>query len=269
MKALVGTHDIVLITLDTLRYDVAQLLWSQGKLPHFAQVLPDQGWQRRDAPGNFTYASHQAFFAGFLPTPSCPGPHPRLLALRFSGSESIGEQTAVFDSPTIVAGLAARGYHTLCIGGTGFFNKRTPLGKVMPGYFSESHWTPSLGVTDPNSTKNQFELASQCLSQLPSDTPAFAFINVSAMHQPNYFYSSGRSPEAGDDIESHGAALQYVDTQLPILMNAMKSRGPTALILCSDHGTLYGEDGQVGHRLSHEKVWTVPYAEALLFEEAS
>ena len=35
-------------------------------------------------------------------------------------------------------------------------------------------------------------------------------------------------------------------------------------ILCSDHGTLYGEDGYVGHRVAHPIVTTVPYAEIVL-----
>ena len=35
-------------------------------------------------------------------------------------------------------------------------------------------------------------------------------------------------------------------------------------IACSDHGTLYGEDGYVGHRVAHPIVSTVPYAEAIL-----
>jgi hypothetical protein len=36
------------------------------------------------------------------------------------------------------------------------------------------------------------------------------------------------------------------------------------VIICSDHGTLYGEDGHVGHRVAHPAVWTVPYAEFVL-----
>jgi len=44
----------------------------------------------------------------------------------------------------------------------------------------------------------------------------------------------------------------------------MRKRAPTFAIVCSDHGTAYGEDGYRGHRLAHEVVWTVPYAEILL-----
>ena len=36
-----------------------------------------------------------------------------------------------------MSGLRGRGYHTVCVGGVGFFNKLSPLGTVLP---------PMLGV---------------------------------------------------------------------------------------------------------------------------
>src|SRR5207244_10526608 len=110
------------VTLDTLRYDVAAQSCAAGRTPRLAAVLPSGAWERRHAPGNFTFAAHAAFFAGFLPTPAAPGKHPRLFALRFPGSETTAEETAVFDAPDIVAGFRSRGYHTLCVGGVGFFD---------------------------------------------------------------------------------------------------------------------------------------------------
>src|ERR1700730_16953954 len=106
MREIVGTHNIVFITLDTLRYDVAQNMWHQGHTPFLASLLPPDGWEARHTPGSFTYAAHQAFFAGFLPTPVEPGLHPRLFATRFPGSETTTLYTSVFDTPDIVSGLA-------------------------------------------------------------------------------------------------------------------------------------------------------------------
>ena len=133
--SLIGTHDLLLVTLDTLRYDVAQRALDEGMTPTLAAVLPGGRWEERHTPGSFTYAAHHAFFAGFLPTPPGPGPHPRLFAARFPGSETTAATTCVFDAADIVSGLAQRGYHTACIGGVGFFNKRSPLGRVLPGLF--------------------------------------------------------------------------------------------------------------------------------------
>lgn len=262
MRALVGSHDIVFITLDTLRYDVAQEELSAGRTPHFAELFPE-GWEERHSPGSFTYAAHHAFFAGFLPTPATPGGQlqPRHFAAAFPGSETTGPGTLVTEEATLVEGLAARGYRTLCIGGTGFFNQLSALGRVLPGLFQESHWSRELGVSSPDSTRLQFELASRRLPELPPEQRVFLFINISAIHQPNRFYVPGKEQ---DDLESHAAALRYVDGCLPILLNALRRRGPCALIVCSDHGTLYGEDGFTGHRIGHPLVYTVPYAEAIL-----
>lgn len=260
-RSLIGTHDALFITLDTLRYDVARDAMAEGLTPNLAAVAPGGVWEARHSPGNFTYAAHTAFFAGFPPTPISPGAHPRLFAARFEGSETIAPQTCVFDAPDIVTGLAQRGYHTVCIGGVGFFNKQNPLGCALPNLFAESHWSPRLGVTDPNSTENQARLAVEILGRLPKTKRVFLFINVSALHQPNRIFLPGTER---DSVETQAAALAYVDRHLPTVFNAMRRRAPVLAIICSDHGTAYGEDGYFGHRVSHPVVWTVPYAEFVL-----
>jgi Sulfatase len=257
---MIGTHDVLLITFDTLRYDVAQTLFEQGRLPHLAQLMP-QGWEPRHSPGSFTYAAHQAFFAGFLPTPIHPGNHPRPFALSFSGSTTIAPETCVLEASSIPEGLAAKGYHTICIGGVGFFNQQNPLGCVLPNLFQERHWSREMGVTDPRSTENQVCLAGDRLQAIPKTQRIFLFINLSALHQPNYFYLPGAET---DSIESHSAALEYIDRALVPLWQSLRDRAPTYAILCSDHGTTYGEAGYTGHRLAHPNVWTVPYAEFVI-----
>ena len=74
--ALIGTHDVLLLTLDTLRYDVAESARAASQTPNLARWLPDGRWELRHSPGNFTYAAHQAIFAGFFPTPARPGKPP-------------------------------------------------------------------------------------------------------------------------------------------------------------------------------------------------
>jgi hypothetical protein len=260
-RTVVGSHDILLLTLDSLRYDVARDALAGGETPHLAAVLPPGGWEARHSPATFTYAAHQAFFAGFLPTPARPGHHPRLFAPRFARSETTAAATYVFDAPDLVSGLAGRGYHTVCIGGTAFFDKRTALGSVLPGLFAESHWHPGLGVTDRRSTERQVRLAASILAALPPERRVFLFVNVSAVHQPSAIFLPGARR---DSVHTQAAALRYVDRHLPVLLGALRRRGPVLAVLCSDHGTAFGEDGYVGHRLSHPVVLTVPYAEVLL-----
>lgn len=262
MNQIVGSHDILFLTLDTLRYDVAEELCRSGRTPNLAALIPGGRWELRHTPGSFTYAAHSAFFAGFLPTPATPGPHERLFALRFEGSTTTASKTCVLDSSDIVSGLRQRGYHTACIGGVGFFNKKNPLGSVLPSLFEESHWSPETGVTDPRSTENQVALARTIMDRTPKDKRLFLFLNISALHQPNRFYL-----EAGlesDSIRSHAAALEYVDRSLAPLFEAARVRAKTLCIVCSDHGTAYGDDGFSGHRLAHPAVWNVPYAEFVL-----
>jgi glucan phosphoethanolaminetransferase (alkaline phosphatase superfamily) len=58
-----------------------------------------------------------------------------------------------------------------------------------------------------------------------------------------------------------------VDAQLAPLFDIFRARAGALCILCSDHGEAFGEDGFEGHRLAHEVVWNVPYAEFLLRED--
>ncbi|MBL1078635.1 STM4013/SEN3800 family hydrolase [Nocardia sp. 2] len=267
MNEVIGRDDLLLITLDTLRFDVAAELLAAGRLPNLARHLPGGEWEKRHAPGSFTYASHQAIFAGFLPTPATPGPHPRLFAARFEGSETTAGRTFVYDTPDFVTALAAEGYRTVCIGGVGFFNKRGPLGSVLPGLFQDSHWEQEFSVASPISFESQVARAEAVIAALPVQRRLFLFVNVSALHQPNWFHLPGATRDAGDSRETHAAAMEYVDAHIGRLFAAMSGRRRCFTIVCSDHGTAYGDGGFTGHRLGHEAVWTVPYAQ--FFLEAS
>lgn len=266
MNQIVGENDIIMIVFDTLRYDVAVDQFTAGSTPNI-QTLSPAGWQKRHSPGSFTYAAHHAFFAGFLPTPADPQqPGERLFATQFAGSETTGSNTQVFEQATIIEGLKTAGYYTLCVGGVGFFNQQTALSRVFPDMFDQSYWDDSTGVTDPRSTENQIAIARQLLATIPSDQSLFFYLNIAAIHQPNCHYLKGQTV---DDLNSHAAALRYVDSCLPELFDALASRCSSNhdeifLIACSDHGTLYGEEGFIGHRVGHEAVFTVPYFDGLI-----
>lgn len=261
MNEVVKSMDVLFITLDSLRYDAAMEAFEKNLLPNLKRCFPE-GWQKCHSPGSFTYAAHQAFFAGFLPTPVSNPKAERLFAAQFMGSETTGSNTLVFETPDIITGFAQKGFKTACVGGVGFFNKQTALGKVLPSLFQESYWETSFGVTEKNSAQLQFQKAKEIIDTA-RDQPLFLFINVSAIHQPNWFYLQDEKTE--DTIESHKAALQYVDSQMPLLFDALKR--DTFCILCSDHGTAYGEDGYTGHRIGHSSVWDVPLATFIIKKE--
>lgn len=263
MNQVVGTHDILMLCFDTLRYDVSKEEEEAGRTP----VLNSHGgeWEKRHAPGNFTYPSHFAIFAGFLPSPAEPHSLRSRKWLFFPVQAGTGRIPPAgsypFTEATFVQSLANVGYETICIGGVNFFSKRNELGRVFPGYFTKSYWLPTFGCTAPDSTEKQIDFALKKLENYPEDKRIFMYINFSAIHYPNCHYVEGKMK---DDKESHAAALQYVDSQLPRLFQAFQKRGNTLVIALSDHGTCYGEDGYEYHCISHETVYTVPYKHFIL-----
>jgi hypothetical protein len=71
-------------------------------------------------------------------------------------------------------------------------------------------------------------------------------------------------------FDMHSLQAKRVDDRLDVgsfLVAPHAQRVVQARIICSDHGTAYGEDGYWGHRVSHPVVWDVPYAEFILSPE--
>ena len=258
MNQVAGSHDILFICLDTLRYDAAVQEEKAQTTPVLNQYGP---WEKRQAPGNFTYPSHHAMFAGFLPCfydAKTIGDRELLFFPKQGGlGRNIPPGAYGFSGSTIMEGLAEDGYDTWCVGGVSFFDKRSDLGKVFPGYFKKSYWNPSFSCPVKDSTKNQVDFILRKLEKAESSVPLFLYLNVDAIHYPNYFYLDGASH---DSLESHRAALRYVDGQLGRLFEGWKAlRGKTFVICLSDHGTCYGEDDCQFHGINHPVVNTIPY----------
>jgi len=146
----------------------------------------------------------------------------------------------------------------VCIGGVSFFSKRSEIGRVFPSMFRHSYWNPSFSCSAKTSPDRQFEKAAEVLSSFPDTTRIFLYINICAIHYPNRMYLEGAKK---DGLESHAAALRYVDERLPALFSAFQKRGRTFVIACSDHGSCYPEEdgGYLFHGFNHEVVNTVPY----------
>lgn len=258
MNQVVGKMDILLVCLDTLRYDVAAKEEAQGTTP----VLNRYGsWKKCQAPGNFTWPSHHAMFAGFLPADCDAKNLADREMLFFPKQIGMGKKAPRgaygFSGGTIMEGLEKEGYDTWCVGGVSFFDKRSDLGKVFPGYFRKSYWNPSFGCGVKDSTKNQVDFLLKKLDGADPEQNIFMYLNVDAIHYPNYFYLEGSSY---DTAASHGAALRYVDRELGRLFDRWKEKRDEAFVICcSDHGTCYGEDGCQFHGINHPIVNTVPY----------
>ncbi len=298
MGKVVGKCDILFVCLDTLRYDAAVQEEAAGGTP----VLNRYGaWEKRQAPGNFTYPSHHAIFAGFLPSRDDARSIAEKEMLFMPRSMGMGRKLPKgsygFDAPNLVQGLHQDGYDTWCVGGVAFFDKRSQMGQVFPSFFEKSDWNPSFSCPVKDSTRNQVDFILRRLEQNTDPRKIFLYVNVCAIHYPNYFYleegagkadakqesatqepgreepktqKSGRKEPHGaaaartedkkDSLKTHRAALRYVDGQLGRLFDGWKEkRGETFVVCFSDHGTCYGEDGYVFHGVNHPVVNTVPY----------
>ena len=257
MNQIVGTHDILFVCLDTLRYDVAEAEQEAGRTPYINQYGK---WTKCHAPGNFTYPSHHAMFSGFLPskvTATNFMERDLLFFPRGIGMSNITPPGAfAFQGATFIEGLQKVGYHTMCIGGVAFFDKRTDIGRVLPSLFEKSYWNPSFSCPVKESFDNQIAFIDKKVSEIEPEQKIMMYINIDTIHYPNYFYLEGAKK---DSIETHAAALRYVDERIEKLFDIFRRRGKTFVILCSDHGTCYGEDGYQFHCISHEIVYTVPY----------
>lgn len=257
MNEVVGNCHVLFVCFDSLRYDVAYEEQCRGGTP----VLNRYGeWRKCQAPGNFTYPSHQAMFAGFLPVDEGVLNMKNREKLFFSEDIGMGrkapEGAFCFDGATWVEGLARKGYDTYCIGGVSFFDNRTDIGKVMPSYFNHSYWNPSFGCKVKESPENQASFAVRKLEQVLDDRKIMMYINFSALHYPNYFYVEGAKQ---DCKEAQAAGLRYIDAEIERLFDSFRVKGDTFVICCSDHGTCYGEDGVWFHGVNHPIVNTVPY----------
>jgi len=262
MNDIVGKCDILFLCLDSLRYDVAVTQQECGQTPILAQF---GDWRKCHAPGNFTYPSHQAIFAGFFPVDVEVRTMKQRETLFFSEDIGMGrkapEGAYSFRGATFVQGLEIAGYETYCIGGLSFFDKRTDIGKVMPSYFQYSFWNPSFGCKIKDSAANQINCAVKIISKVRREQLIMMYINISALHYPVHFYLEGMKK---DSVECQEAALHYVDGELERLFVAFQQKGDTFVICCSDHGTCYGEEGFLYHGFNHPIVNTVPYKHFML-----
>jgi hypothetical protein len=255
VPALIGSHDVLFVVLDSLRFDVAARAMEDGRTPCLAALFPD-GWEERHSPATFTLPAHTAFFSGFLPTPG-----PRLFRARLPG-RAAEAGCLDFDTETWVEELASRGYRTICVGGVTFFNPGTALGRILSRRFQDAYWRPDFGPASRVSTVRQAELVESLVREAPPTEPFLLFVNVSATHEPTWIFANGTRR---DSANTQAAALEQADAPVGRIVQALVDRGrPLLAIVASDHGDAFGEDGVRGHLIPHETVFTVPFAAAVV-----
>ena len=227
-RELIGSHDVLLVTLDTLRYDVARDALLAGRTPNLARVLPGGRWEAAPLAGQLHVRRAPGVFRR-LPADARPARASTRGCSRraFPAARRRATHTCVFDAPDIVTGLAACGYHTICIGGVGFFNKQEPAGLRAARPVRREPLERSPGRHQPHSTERQVELACDRLQDVAPGQRVFLFLNVSALHQPNCIFAP-----PGDGGLARDASRRAGLRRSPLAAAVRRPCRPRAPVLC-------------------------------------
>ncbi|GAA4936151.1 STM4013/SEN3800 family hydrolase [Streptomonospora halophila] len=291
MDADLATRDVVLVTLDSCRYDTAR----GAHLPALSALGP---LQRAESPGTFTLPAHAAMFTGFLPRP-VEG-HFEIGGQRLG---SIWRSAAArarpldggiaFRAPSLMDHYADQSYRVLGAGGVTFFDPTNPCNS-LPTRFSEFRYfgrdaaSPADAATRVVDREASLtlahvdELAQACLQA----RRFFCFINCPCTHIPYtspaavlteetttllerlYHLHDAKTPhpehrppleatETATLRDMQRCSLEWADARLGRLFDHLAHRRPL-VVVCSDHGEEFGEDGRYGHGHPHPTVTTVP-----------
>lgn len=263
MPARLDPHSVLLITLDSCRYDT----FASAAAPRMKAVGP---LYRAMAPSHFTFGSHASIFVGFTPgvaDVALPYVNPkfgRIFKLGGAASAGVHPPFISLEGRDIVEGFRRKGMATIGSGAVRWFDPDTETGAVLTRPFDKFYYPG-----------NAYSLDAQLdwiISRLVTTSgPAFVFLNIGETHVP-YFHKDAPWDRSynpcvpfgsnNDPIECRRRqtnCLEYVDQRLGELLDLFAAG---TVIICADHGDCWGEDGIWEHGISHPKALEVP----LLFQ---
>jgi len=251
--------DILFITVDSCRYDT----FEAADAPNLKAIGP---LYLAHSPSHFTYGAHASFFMGFTPgvaerSEAYINPKfAKIFKLEGAGFSGFAPAYLSLDGKNIVDGLRKKGYFTIGSGAVGWFNDKTATGKSLTSdfdafYFSGNTYSLRLQLDWINSQMQKTSL------------PKFIFLNIGETHVPYYYENAPWDmtdnpcrPFASDNDSQkcrirQKACLEYIDHQLAPLL---KQFAQSTVLICSDHGDCWGEDGLWEHGIHHLKTLEVP-----------
>jgi Sulfatase len=275
-----GARNLVVVVLDSLRYDS----WLAAKPSSLAAI---GRVERRFSYASWTAPSHYNLLMGLLPHSSpahvYASEYYKRDFLRYS--ERLGIDDIEFKKllPSIFLPTYLRhtlGYGTYARVSMPVLNPFTAINRDFDSY----HLMPAHNDMAAIVEQLHFD----------EDRPSFWLLNVGETHYPYTWPGSdanelphisgvhgvfkhldelraegGETAEFFDETqlkqlhERQIAALEYLDAVLASLIERLPAN--TWLIVTSDHGELFGEDGYFGHGpIAHEKVLEVPFLEGLV-----
>ncbi len=256
------SENVLLITLDSCRYDS----FKKANVKNLRSIGP---LHKAHSPSYFTYGSHAAIWMGFTPgiaNTKQPWLNPkagklfRMANAGFVGDEADGIQLS---GSNIIEGFSKSGYLTIGTGAVGWFDPSTETGAVLGQPFDKFFYPGNTW-----SLKKQINWLNIQFLENNSLKPMFVFLNIGETHVP-YWHEEANWPRDPSPCIPFGgkqcsrresrkrqiACLEWVDLQLEELIKRF-SLG--TIIVCSDHGDCWGEDGLWEHGISHWATLTVP-----------
>lgn len=251
--------NIVVITLDSLRFDSA-LCANTPNLDTLFATASEQ-WHKCGAMGTYTLPAHVALLKdGHLPSaPGCGIPiYDPSVQKAFRMDLDLPPKDTLYltpPAPNLMRGFAQRGYHTIGLGGVGWFSSDRPTTTFWATeYFAEFYWKPEWSESANNAFENQIAFTRNNGLLKRNNMKLFFFVNVASTHYPYMTY--------GASIQGQAKCLEYVDAHIQDLLDLVPK--PCHLFLMADHGDCFGEDGLWKHAFYHKKVMEVPFAQMVI-----
>lgn len=247
----------LLITLDSCRWDVYRDANTPG-IDSYCHL------RKAYSQGTYTFPSHQSIFSGILPsTIEREEYYNRFSKSLFRISARKIANSAFLNFPgnekNIIQGFNNLEYFTVGTGAMMWFKNESLTASFKEFLFS--------GI-------NISQQSDYIIESIKNNCgPYFIFMNVGETHEP---YSYGGKIEEtykvrnlmreGIDVGfleneylDQIKAVEYLDGKISSLIKALEILvDDLVVVICSDHGECFGEDGMYGHGFYHEKVMEVP-----------
>lgn len=229
-----GDRSILLVTIDTLRYDHVGFAGYERVTTPRLDSLASRGafFLNAYSPGNRTYF--------VIPSLVSSLPHERLPLGERSGP---GLPLELKDEVTTLAEvMESAGYRTGLFTSHAYFE-----GWGVEQGFQQVVNLPEVVRSKP-AAHRLVERTLGWLEDTPENTPWFAWVHFFEPHYPYepHGYNYGNKP-----IDHYDEEIRYVDTQLARLVDWVESdptrRDNTIIVVTSDHGEALGEYGQIRH----------------------
>jgi hypothetical protein len=252
--------NILFITIDSCRYDTF-LAASAPNMKNIGTLY------RAKSPSHFTYGAHSCFFMGFTPgvasmeVPYVNPKYGKIFRIKGGGFAGYHPPYMELDGANIIEGLRNRGYGTFGTGAVGWFNPSLDTGRVLTQSFHDFYYP---GNT--YSLLKQIAWIHDRINQCAS-SPCFVFLNIGETHVPYYHEGAnwdvsynpcvpfGVNNDARECRRRQIACVEFIDTHIDSMIQRFSDG---LIIVCSDHGDAWGEDGLWEHGISHDVVLEVP-----------